>query len=779
MLWSIPVRASSLGVCLLLSACAGGGGGGGGTSPASPSTPPSAPDVPSEVGTGAAAFAGVDMLSPLDGGFEVSWAPLRDAQGDGAAFFYEVFLASGGADPDFQSPLRQTAPGAARVRLTGFADGTRVRVAVRAVSVSTPAEVDANEIFLEAEVRPLLYVDGAVAASGGGRQPGAPLRTLAEAVAAAGSQGANILVAEGTYFESLSLGGGIGLFGGYPRGFQGPRQVDPSPTILVPPAGGVGIDAAASTRLTVVDGIDCRGTRGALSGVLLRDADFVLSNSTIQQMTREGVVLISTQRSSRVTFHRTRILQNRTEGVEGRGAFDFAAQRCAIAGNGHEGVEFDDLTVFPDARSTFFMRSCVLADNGEEGLDIDYNERNPLDGNSSENGVIEVVLGNSHFLQNGTAGVLLDIDFDELDEVEARAFLEGCVSRGNRQQGFLLDADEASLFVLSGNRTSANRAQGLLITSEFRPGTILVSNHWDLGSGREGIQVVGPADVHLSHVAVSGSGAAAIQGNGTTRLVNGTLFLGSQTQACDVEYSFVEQAHPGAGNVTGPVQFTRFPLQILALELAGTPEALTLPAGINLQPGDILEFDDEGLPRRVVSRVGRTIRFTPALPSALAAGSIVALHAGIDVEENPTLTLGSSWTDAGDPAERDEDGSITDIGVLGGRLQAFEASRTGDRMPFVAERLEPPGGVAAVPVPSVRVRFSRDLDPASVTAASFQVSQNGSPVAGLRAVTGTTVQFTPTQPFAPGAVEVVLEAGLRDARASPLALPLRHRFEVP
>ena len=43
-----------------------------------------------------------------------------------------------------------------------------------------------------------------------------------------------------------------------------------------------------------------------------------------------------------------------------------------------------------------------------------------------------------------------------------------------------------AFFLLRGNRTSANRARGLSLTSESGVATTLVANHWDLGAGLEG-----------------------------------------------------------------------------------------------------------------------------------------------------------------------------------------------------------------------------------------------------------------------------------------------------
>ena len=756
-------------------------------------TPPVIPPLPNP-GTGAAAFQGLKRLTPDLDSLLIEWDPLLDSSVTPPvpddAYAYAVFATFDGSLPDFaQPPLEQTAPGAGSTALTGLALGTRVRVAIRAIPlVDLTVPPDGNEVVLSAEILSRLFVDVSAPPGGDGSAPDRAFQHINDAVVAAlgSGTGANILVAEGDYVEEVALLGAMHLYGGYPSGFAGPRDGGLHPSTIRPASGAsVGIRVFTNPALTLVDGVDLAGGGTVRLGIDLRDADLELSNSAILSFAGEGLAVHDRLRTTRFLLHRVAVAGGGVEGIEATGSVDAFFTLSSFVSNAHEGIEFDDLSVQPAELSTFRLWRCTLAGNGQDGLDVELDELDPLSGTSSENGEIEVAIEECVVEGNGAVGLSLDIDYDANDEVEARAFLRDNSVVANLGHGIVLDGDEPGLYVLTGNGTSANRGGGLLAGSDsidLGRATFILANHWDRGSGAEGIKVLGPADVVLSHVAVTASRAAALAGNGTARFVNGALWGAPPPVDATTEFSYREDGGGGIGCFTGPVELGRFPAPAFFLASAGGVDQVPVPPEVSVAVGDVLELDDDGVARAVTEAAGGLARFDPPLAVPAAIDTFVGVFDSPDVTESPVLVLGSTWVDRGDPTERDLDDSVTDVGVLGGRLGAFRASRAGGVVPLVVKELDPAMGPALTAPADVRVRFTRPLDPASVDATTFAVTLDGVPVAGQRVVQGHDLVFTPTVPFGSGELEITLGAGLAADAAHggmKLALPFRYTVSLP
>ncbi len=748
-------------------------------------TKPEEPEAPPPVeGEGASAFSGISSLLPVVDGFDLVWEPLVDENGDTDSFFYEVFVNTTGGEIDFDSPAEVTEPGESGFMLRGLAQGTIATAAVRAVEVTAARAndptLDHNEVILRGQVLPILYVDASNGSPGDGTSPESAFQSINAAVQAAFALGsANILIAKGLYHEQVALPGGIDLYGGFETGFPGPRDPAVLATILEPsPGAKIVLRVLPSMKGTILDGLVLEGLGSVLNGLEARDTDLCLVNTRVQRMSAEGIVLTSTQRRSLVFAHQVEVLACGAEGLEARGIFDAAFSSCAIAGNAHEGVEIDDLTVFPADLSTFRLSRCVLSDNFEEGADVDFNERNPLDGDSSEDGRVRLVVERCRFERNGTSGLLCDIDFDPGDEVEVEVFIRGSEFRAQADAGILLDADLPSLFVLAGNRTAANRGSGIRVTSEPGRATVLVANHYDVGSGIEGITSIGPCDLYLSHVAVAGASLFPVLGGGTTRFVNGAIWSSPFPSGTRVEFCYVENGFQGEGNIDGELQFVRAPKELWFTQMAGTRSRFPAPPSSGLKAGDIVEIDDDGVARTLDAVTDGSAHFSPAADRAVDAGALIARLADEDPEESFELEPASPWLDAGDPVELDGDLSRTDIGVRGGILQDFRSSAAGGLTPFVVERMEPGIGAAVGPLTIIEVRLSRDVDPDSVDEDSFRVRLDGELVDGQRIVSGRTLQFSPSAPIQSGDVKIEVHGRVADLSGTALHLPMRWVAEV-
>ncbi len=494
-------------------------------------------------------------------------------------------------------------------------------------------------------------------------------------------------------------------------------------------------------------------------------------------ITAECVVIGSDQRKSTLVFHASAVLDCGAEGVEAHGIFDWSCPGCAFARNGHEGFEVDDFTVFPLEQSDLLLRRCVFSDNLEEGADIDFNERDPFSGSSSEDGLCRLVIDRCRFEYNGTDGLLCDVDFDPADEVGVQTLIQRSEFRGNASAGLLLDTDLPALFVLAGNRCSANRGAGLLVTSDPGRATLMVANHFDVGSALQGVALVGPSDVYLSHVAVFGAGGPAVSGAGTAALHNGALFGSPAPEQCRVEFSYTDLDLDGPGNFSGELELTRVPDQFFFTPGSGTKTRFALPSGSGLASGDLVEIDDDGVARTIVSIQSGLATFEPAAGRAVRSAALITPLEVAEAREDFALIEGSEWLDAGDPVEVDADASITDVGVLGGVLQDF-ASRRAERIPFVVERLLPGIGPVTGPVTLVQARCTRSVDPQSVDEDSFEVLLDGQPVDGTISVSQRTLQFVPDSPIASGALEIALHSAIRDLADEALELPLRWTCEI-
>ncbi|MBL8843302.1 MAG: hypothetical protein JNL90_17410 [Planctomycetes bacterium] len=749
--------------------------------PGGSNPPPVDPPI-AVIETGAARFGGVAGLTPLADGFVVEWEPLR--LDDGSAdpnFAYDLFATLDGSSPDVDGvPTLTTAPGAERATLAGLALGTRLHVAVRAFELAPGGSLDRNPVVLSGEVRPLFWIDAAAGGGGDGSAPDRPLQRINDAVGAAFVSGGNFLLAEGTYVEEVALFGGMHLYGGYPTGFTSDERAAQRTVIAPADGAAVAIRLFSSSKPTTVDRVELAGGGTVRNGLDLRDADLQLARVAISGFAAEGIALSSRQRVSQLRFQQLVVSGCGAEGMQAQGSVDALFAQASFLGNAHEGLEFDDLTAEPNETSVLRLWRCNGSGNGEEGLDADLDELDPLSGTSSNDGEIEVVLDASAFEENGSDGVLLDIDYDAADGLFARALLRDCRFRGNGGYGLQLDGDQAGLYVLSGNRVSANRLGGVLAGSDSPDGgraLYLAANHVDLGNGGSGWQVVGPADTALSHFVSLGANGAALAGNGALRCANGAFWNGGAPQTAAVEWSLL--AGGGRGCFSGPLEFAATPRATFFTAAADGADRVRVPSGVAVALGDFLELDDDDVAREVVALAGDRALFSPPRAGGVPAATFVALLPGNSASEDFTLRAGSSWRDRGDPLERDRDDSTTDVGRDGGLLADF-APTAARRLPFVVEALLPGGGVAAVAPTALEVRFTRAVRASSVDAASFAVTLDGNPVAGSRSVAGDTLRFVPAAPFASGALEVALSAELQaDADGSPLALPLRSTLVLP
>jgi hypothetical protein len=743
-----------------------------------PQPPPEAARRP-----GADGFAGVGQLSPLADGFLVTWDAVVDDAGVASGdFAYRVYVAFNGAPFDFATPFVVTAPGASELALTGVAAATRLSVVVQAQSLVDPADVDSNEIALDGVVAALWYVDDDAAPGGDGRTALTPLREIADAVLAVAlsrAQG-DVLIAGGSYSEVLLLPGGIHLYGSYDAAFAS-RGKEQHRSVLRPPlATPIAVAVVNAGAPTFVDGLDVEGDASVGIALSADESDLQWSNGTIHETVNEGIHAISASRASLLRLREVEVVGCADEGLFAKGSFVAELTGCTFRENGDEGIHFDDLSVQPAGSAELWIRDCLFEHNDNDGLEVEIDELDPATGGTSAGGRIEVLVERSTATANRRRGLLVDFDFENADQIACAVVLREDEVDRQVEDGIRVDADAAGLVVLDRNRTSANGECGVQLTGGSTRATIVVANHWELGAAGDGICVLNHVPTILAHAAVTGSGGAGVTGNGSTLLVDGALWLCGAPVAVDATYTYADFPLPGAGNIDGAPQVSVAPVQAFHLTVKGPDrDRFLVPAGETLAPGDWIEVDDDQIARQVVATAGDRVFFSAARNRPPSEGAFVARFSAPDVFEDPRLVDGATWLDAGDPIDLDGDGSVADVGVLGGTLETFVPRRSTGWIPFVVQQMTPPPGTLAAPVAEIRARFTRPVDPASVDATTFVVLLNDVPAAGTLSVEVDTIVFVPTVPLAGGTVEVEVHRAIAATTGEVVELPYRYWLRVP
>jgi rRNA maturation protein Nop10 len=161
--------------------------------------------------------------------------------------------------------------------------------------------VDENCDGIDGVIADALFVSAA-AAPGGDGSLAQPFRTIGAAITALPMSSAEyILVAAGTYAETVTLTAGVELYGGYSADFR-TRNIATLPSTIRPPAPALGAGAVAALRATGIRGptptvvsgfvlagfdqgaVPATGAGGATYAVILNDCDssVVLHNNRIE-----------------------------------------------------------------------------------------------------------------------------------------------------------------------------------------------------------------------------------------------------------------------------------------------------------------------------------------------------------------------------------------------------------------------------------------------------------------------------------------------------------------
>jgi hypothetical protein len=498
---------------------------------------------------------------------------------------------------------------------------------------------------LSVRTGPPVYVDIAAAPGGSGSTPGTAFNDLILAVLIAfSSGGGNVWVAEGDYANmSLPLFGGVDVYGGFPRDFAlESRDAASHPTRLI---GLPDLPVASmlnTNSLTILDGLHLVGNDLASIGLEIEDSPFEGRALQVSSCKR-GIKFRRGPFSDIVEMSLTACSSrnNQLQGLSAEGPVKLLIDGCAFSGNGQEGFETAGWLAPDGLQVRLLLRDCSFSGNGGEGVDIDMVA--PSAGGLT-GGKFDLDIESCTAQTNALEGFLVDIDYETTPTWYAEIVLRGCYARGNGGAGIHLDLDSNASVLVHRVACTANRAEGLLVTSETQSGTLTVSASAFLGNQGAGIlSTLGNFGLLASHCVLSGNNQGGVSSSpAPASAVSSIAYLQPTPWAGTHVYFCPGQPDPD------PTPFLNAPrgfAQITAV--AGS--ALTLnwpPSG----PMDaIAEVSDDGVPRSILSVGGYTIQVDPVASGIVPPQPLSFFAPGSDAIDDYTLSPSSVAIAAGMP----------------------------------------------------------------------------------------------------------------------------------
>ena len=652
-------------------------------------------------------FLGIAQLIAADRSLYISWVPAIDHKTPTPQIRYRVYLSEKRQDEEKFSrpPALETEPGQTRVHLQNLTNGTPLFVVVRAVDEGNdgvPGNADDfeddNELEWSTIPNPVLYVQSGVNPPGDGTRPETPLPDLHSAISAAipMESGANIYLSAGDYKETalLLLFEGMMVFGGFERGFPSPfsfprqhrtrflSEVQEDVITLVP-----------GQRLCGIDGVEFQGrdldrnsvgSRKTERAIVAEDCEFRISNCEIHGFRDKGIKLRSELKQDAITIgeiSRCWIYDNTNSGIDMEGIFDVSIVGCAIYQNesGH-GIELGELTATAREKSRIVVEGCRIYENLNGGIKI---KAIALPGGLSEDSRIRIKIRSCEIVDNFDTGILVDVAYADAIGIDMRVRIEQCRIQGNKRSGIRLDGDARGHFQLTRNMILGNRGEaGIYLTGDCPAALYQIQSSAIIANENHGIllESSGHASLDHTHFAANGkmafhrAGAAWIRVEDSLLNENGAVATADLIDHCVV--SDERQLLASSGTVA-PAATRGFPwglhlpLQTLRLDAENLQQGWQ-----ELEPGTIVEWLDDGTPRRVIEREGVRV-LIPPLPESSSAGVPVLFVWGVqqqpDVVEDYRPPVGTPLYEAGNPTEQQVDGSAAHIGPMG----AFFAGHPG------------------------------------------------------------------------------------------------------
>ncbi|MEW6745094.1 MAG: right-handed parallel beta-helix repeat-containing protein [Planctomycetota bacterium] len=743
--------------------------------PIPPSEPP--PEEPPDALARRPPVEGLATAVAGEGRVILVWDPVRLDNGSPSPdFSYTVYKGRSLDSIDFATAFAEAPPAASSIELTGLQDGKDYYFVVRAQYLGNPDDSlvpDHNLLAIPAVPRPVFYVDVARSGlPGDGLTPDTAFGSITQGLIATlrSPTGGNLWIAEGDYEEALYVPEQASLYGGFTPTFDPRDRSDDSRSRLVATAAGPTVLTMTAGDWRVVDGITVEGLDLASTGVRVDQASAGLVNVTVRGCRSDGIQI----RSDRfgpvdALFHLCRVEGVGAEGIDLSGPGSLILQRCTAVACNNEGFEAAPLSVVPDGQSRLIIRSSSFTLNGDDGIDIDLNELDPATGGTSVGGRERILIEDCFVARNGETGILVDVDFDATDQIDAAVTVRGCRVRENALAGIALDADQALAGIIEGCRSAGNLGPGVEMRGDSREPLVTVVNTLILAQPRDALVITGKTKTLAAFCGfLFNGGIGATTLSGVLQLSSSVAWgnAGGDLGSGLARYSLFGTPESGEGNLEGVPGFLHAPLATLFPIAVGDLDRFEPPDPGLFLPGSPIEIGDDSVERQVTQVRSGVVHFDPPRDSPVGPNDAVFVFGELPVEEDLRPASGSSLQDAGLPGEQDGDGTRADIGVHGGPLGGepgivLMPQETAEP-PFAVVQLSAAPGASIDPPAEVRFRFSSAPDPASLDASSIRIERGGEPVPGRLSVEGQDVVFTPDSPLTPGSYTFGIGPGVRD-----------------
>lgn len=602
--------------------------------PAPADEPPPPPPLPSEHATVGlvSAVAGVDAL-------RADW---RVHSGEELDLELALFVSTSQSGLFSSTPIALD-PASRQLEVTGLTTDDDYYVGLGARPDATQSYRPSGPV-LWVRTGAVLYVDPAAAPGGDGLSPATAFDDLTLAVLQAFvANGGNVWVRQGAFDNvTLPLFTAVHVYGGFTGRFElAERDALAHPTLLRGVSGQPVVATQNGTGgIAILDGFELDGLSAATDGVSQSNEDCQLRSLVVHDCQR-GIRLrtLETGPLATVTLTNVSAQSNLLEGVSVLGAFELAIEGCLFDSNGNEGLDLNHLIALEFGHASLSVRGTRLDRNGTEGLDCHLGVP-PAAGTGG--GSFDVVIEDCDAQSNALDGVRIDIDYDFFPEWESRTIVRGLRVHGNGAAGLHLDLDSRGSAFVHRLASSANRGDGLSLTSETFPGMCTLSSSALYANAGYGAQAsLGHYALSASHCVFAGNLQGGLSSSVVGSVAHSCVFLlqGAAT-------SGVREIEDVRVDASAPPTFVHAPGEYRRIVAAGAGE-LSLDAVPASRAGSAAETADDGVERALVPGIGTGVSLDPA-PPALAVPGVLALFAsGTGVDEDWRLESGSLALGAG------------------------------------------------------------------------------------------------------------------------------------
>lgn len=474
---------------------------------------------------------------------------------------------------------------------------------------------------LRALTRAPVYVNPAADPGGGdGTTPGTAFGDLALGVLTAlANGGGNVWVAEGEIgASSIPVFPGVYVHGGFDGHLLlGRRDPERHPTRILGAPGQPVFALQSGSGTSIVDGFTIDGLNVASAGIEAVHVGLELRQLEIEHCQR-GVKLRASFDGAPEDAILTAVHASTSaiQGLSLEGPFTLAIEASHFELNHDEGADLNSLIAPVGGIARVSIRGSRFDRNGTEGLDLHLGTPPTA---ADIGGSFEVTIHDCDFELNGLDGARIDVDYEGFPAWTSHTLVRGVRARANGGAGLHLDLDASATALVHRLSASANAGDGLFVSSESFAGMATLSSSACFGNQGAGARVaLGNVALIASHCVFSGNFGGAFVSEIVPSMAVSSIAEQENTnwQGVVARGSVIV----GSGD---PLPFLRAPRQYArVVGLSGTD--LVLDTTLAAATGSIVEFNDDGITRTIVSSAGTTVALDPA-PTVLTLPAVITV----------------------------------------------------------------------------------------------------------------------------------------------------------